>query len=132
MNDTTNMGRILAVNTQLTETDFAFGEVTFNAYIFTSDSGAGSAGTDRGCYFNLDQFIAEALGTRLGRAVNHYCTVGTVPRSRTASKPRSSPPAIRLHGADRRCHIMTYNDLVDTMHLSILPIAKRPLPMDVC
>ena len=66
VNDTTNMGRILGVNTQVTETDLVFGQVTFNAYIFTSDSILVPLALIEDSYFNLDTYIAKALGMRLG------------------------------------------------------------------
>src|ERR1035438_4444611 len=37
INDTANRGRIIGQNVQVTETDLAFGQVTFGAYIGTSD-----------------------------------------------------------------------------------------------
>ena len=117
VNDTTNMGRILAVNTQLTETDFAFGEVTFNAYIFTSDSVLVPLALIEDSYFNLDQFIAQALGTRLGRAVNHYCTVGTGTAQPNGIQTAVIASGNTIQGATGDATSMTYNDLVDTMHL---------------
>lgn len=78
VNDTTNKGRILGVNSQLTETDFVFGQpVTFNAWIFTSDSVLLPLALIEDSYFNLDEYIAQALGTRLGRSINQFCTTGT-------------------------------------------------------
>jgi HK97 family phage major capsid protein len=117
VNDTTNMGRILAINTQLTETDLVFGEVTFNAYIFTSDSVLVPLALIEDSYFNLDQYIAEALGTRLGRAVNHYCTVGSGTAQPNGIQTAVIAAGNTVQGATGDATSVKYADLVDTLHL---------------
>jgi HK97 family phage major capsid protein len=77
VNDTANMGRILGVNTQVTETDIAFNQVTFNAYIGTSDLVLIPLALIEDAYFDMDALTARLLGTRLGRLYNNKCTVGS-------------------------------------------------------
>jgi HK97 family phage major capsid protein len=77
INDTTNKGRIIGQNVQVTETDFTFGQVTFNAYIGSSDLVLIPLALMQDSYFDLDALTARLLGTRLGRLYNWKCTVGT-------------------------------------------------------
>jgi HK97 family phage major capsid protein len=77
INDTANKGRIIGQNTQVTETDLAFGQVTFNAYIGSSDLVLVPLALMEDSYFDLDALVARLLGTRLGRLYNNKCTVGT-------------------------------------------------------
>lgn len=77
INDTTNKGRIIGQNVQVTETDFVFGQETFNAYIGSSDLVLIPLALMEDSYFNLDALTARLLGTRLGRLYNNKCTVGT-------------------------------------------------------
>lgn len=76
-NDTANMGRILGINTQVTETDVTFGQVMFGAYVGCSDSVLVPIQLMQDAYFNLDDVLAKLLGTRLGRLMNNKLTVGS-------------------------------------------------------
>jgi HK97 family phage major capsid protein len=77
VNDTANKGRILGVNTQVTETDIVFNQVTFNAYIGSSDLVLIPLALIEDAYFDMDALTARLLGTRLGRLYNNKCTVGS-------------------------------------------------------
>jgi HK97 family phage major capsid protein len=77
MNDTANRGRIIGQNTQLVETDITFGQVTFGAYIGSSDIVLIPLAMMQDSFFDLDALVARLLGTRLGRLYNWKCTVGT-------------------------------------------------------
>ncbi len=117
VNDTTNKGRILAINTQATETDLTFGQVTFNAWIFTSDSILVPIALIQDSYFDLDQYIAEVLGTRLGRLLNYYLTIGS-----GSSQPDGIQTAViaagnTTQGTTGETTSFSYTDLVDTLHL---------------
>jgi HK97 family phage major capsid protein len=125
-NDTANKGRILAVNTQVTETDLVFGQVTFNAYIFTSDSILVPLALIEDSYFNLDQHIAKVLGTRLGRLVNNMMTVGTGTNQPTGVQTAAVAAGNTTQGATGDATSCTYDDLVDTLHL--VDPAYRALP----
>lgn len=75
--DTANKGRIVGQNVQVTETDPVFGQVTFNAYIFSSDITLIPRALLEDSYFDLDALLARMLGTRIGRLLNNKCTVGS-------------------------------------------------------
>lgn len=77
INDTTNKGRIIGQDVQVTETDFVFGQVTFNAYIGSSDLVLIPLALMDDSYFDMDALTARLLGIRLGRLLNNQCTVGT-------------------------------------------------------
>ena len=75
--DTANKGRIIGQNVQLSETDPTFGQVTFNAYIFSSDITLIPRALIEDSYFDLDSLLARMLGTRIGRLLNQTCTTGS-------------------------------------------------------
>jgi HK97 family phage major capsid protein len=117
VNDTTNKGRLLAINTQLTETDFTFGQVTFNAYIFTSDSVLVPLALMQDSYFNLDAYIAKALGTRLGRSLNQYCTTGSGSAQPDGIQTAVIAQGNTTQGTTGETTSIIYADLVNTLHL---------------
>jgi len=125
-NDTANKGRILGVNTQVTETDLVFGQVTFNAYIFTSDSILVPLALIEDSYFNLDQHIAKVLGTRLGRLLNNQMTVGTGSSAPNGIQTAAIAAGNTVQGATGDATSLTYTDLVDTLHL--VDPAYRAMP----
>ena len=76
VNDTSNMGRILTINTQVTETDEVFGQVMFGAFTGTSDIVLVPIQLLQDSYFDLNKELAKLLGIRLGRLFNNKLTVG--------------------------------------------------------
>jgi HK97 family phage major capsid protein len=125
-NDTTNMGRILGVNTQVTETDITFGQVTFGSFIFTSDSVLVPLALIEDSYFNLDSFIAKALGTRLGRLFNKKMTVGAGTTEPNGIQTAVIAAGNTVQGATGDATSIKYVDLVDVLH-AVDP-AYRNLP----
>jgi len=116
LNDTSNKGRIIGQNVQVTETDMAFGQVTFNAYIGSSDLVLIPLALIQDSFFDLDALTARLLGTRLGRLYNWKCTVGT-----GSSEPTGIVPAAVAAGsvytfATGETAAISYNDLVNTEH----------------
>jgi len=77
VNDTSNKGRLLAENTQVSTGAMTFGVVNFNAYKFSSDSVLVSEELLQDSAFDLGAFIGEALGVRLGRIQNEFFTTGS-------------------------------------------------------
>jgi HK97 family phage major capsid protein len=77
VNDTGNEGRLLAENTQITETDPAFGQLTWAAYKYTSDSVLVPVELLEDSAFNLAEELGNMLGERLGRITNRHFTTGT-------------------------------------------------------
>jgi HK97 family phage major capsid protein len=116
-NDTTNKGRILGINTQATETDLVFGQpITLNAYNASSDAILVPEALIQDSYFDLDTYIATALGIRLGRNLNYYATVGT-----GSSQPTGIVVAATAAGnvttfSTGGTTAITYANLVDIEH----------------
>jgi HK97 family phage major capsid protein len=114
INDTTNMGRVIGQNIQVTETDFVFNEVTFNAYILSSDLVLIPLSLMEDSYFPLDALAARLLGTRMGRLLNNLCTVGTGTAQPTGIV--TAAVAAGLTNALSAMATVTYADLVNMEH----------------
>jgi HK97 family phage major capsid protein len=117
VNDTTNKGRIIGQNMQVVETDLVFGQVTFNAYIGSSDLILIPLALMQDSYFDLDALVARLLGIRLGRLYNNKCTVGSGTNEPTGIVPAATTAGNILtltagHTAD-----IAYANLVDLEHL---------------
>lgn len=76
-NGTAQVGRILAENTALTQTDPVFGTTTLGAYMYSSDLVLVSYQLLQDSAFNVEEFLARNLGMRIGRIQNTHFTTGT-------------------------------------------------------
>lgn len=76
-NDTSNKGRILGENTQVTTTGVSFGSVKLGAYTFSSDLVLVSNELLQDSAINLDTLLAALLGERIGRKANEVFTTGS-------------------------------------------------------
>lgn len=76
-NGTAQVGRILSENTQLTQTDPAFGTATLNAYMYSSDLTLVPYQFLQDTNIDAGSFLARILGTRIGRIQNQHFTTGT-------------------------------------------------------
>ena len=126
-NDTTNRGRMLAINTQATETDVTFGQVTFNAFTGSSDLVLVPIQLMQDSFFDMDTFLARALGTRLGRLMNWKCTVGagggTEP---TGIQTAAIAAGNNIQGAVGSATGVGYKDLVNLYHAVDPAYRARP------
>ena len=77
MDDSANVGRILAENTQLTQTDVAFGTKTLKAYVYSSDLVLVSLQLMMDTAFDIEGDLKDALGERIGRIMNQHFTTGS-------------------------------------------------------
>jgi HK97 family phage major capsid protein len=116
VNDTTNKGRIIGQDVQVTETDFVFGQVTFNAYIGSSDLVLIPLALMEDSYFDMDALTARLLGIRLGRLLNNMCTIGT-----GSAQPTGIVTAAVAAGNTYQCPTgetasIAYSDLVNLEH----------------
>ena len=73
----THLGAIIGQNVQVSEVDLVFGQVTFNAYIGTSNAVLIPLALIDDSFFDMDALVARLLGIRLGRLFNWKCSVGT-------------------------------------------------------
>jgi len=77
MNDTGNVGRLLAENTQMTETDVVVGTATLGAYVYSSDLTRVSLQLANDSAFDVGTFVRAAHAERIGRITNQHFTTGT-------------------------------------------------------
>lgn len=77
MNDTTNVGRLLAENTQMTETDVVVGTKTLDAYVYSSDLTRVSLQLANDSGFDVGNLVRSAHAERIGRITNQHFTTGT-------------------------------------------------------
>lgn len=76
--DTSNVGRLLAENAQVTETDVSFGQKQLDAFTYSSDSVLVPLQLLQDSAFDMDkEVIQPAFGERIGRIVNTHLTTGT-------------------------------------------------------
>lgn len=77
VNDTSNKGRLLAINTVVTNTGLTYGAVVLGAYLFSSDSVLVPYQLAQDSAFDIDAHVRDMLAERLGRITNDYFTTGT-------------------------------------------------------
>ena len=76
VNDTSNTGRLLAINTAVTPTDVAFGQVELNAYKYSSDAVLVPSELLQDSAVPIGELLGDLLSERLGRITNNHLTVG--------------------------------------------------------
>lgn len=76
-NGTTTKGRILGINTQITNTDPAFGTVTLSAFKYSSDGVLVPVELIQDSGVPISDFLGRMLGERIGRILNEHFTTGT-------------------------------------------------------
>jgi HK97 family phage major capsid protein len=106
-------GSILSENSQISESAMTFGQLTVSSYMYTSGLVLVSNQLMQDSEFPLDQFIAQALGERLGRAQNAHWTTGT-----GSSQPYGvvAGAASGKAGATGQTTTVTYADIVDLVY----------------
>lgn len=77
VNDTANEGRILSEGSAATELDPSFGQVSLNAYTYTSDFVYVPNSLLLGSAFSLSSYLARWFGERFARITNRHATVGS-------------------------------------------------------
>ena len=76
-NDTSNVGAILAENTQVSEQDLTFGTASLDVYMYTSKLVRVSLQLLQDSALSIDDFLPRKLGERIGRIQNQHFTSGT-------------------------------------------------------
>lgn len=109
--DTSNEGALLAENTITVEKDTEFGQLVLGAYKFTSKKVLVSMELMQDSATDLAAFLGAALGERIGRIVNRYCTTGT-----GSSQPNGIVTAATSSGIALAAKTPTYAELVAIEH----------------
>lgn len=111
--DTSNKGRLLAINTPATQTGIVFGNITFDAYKYSSDAVLVPVELMQDSAFDMDTLVGSMLGERLGRILNEHFTIGT-----GTNQPNGVVTAATVGkaGATGTATSVTYDDIVDLVY----------------
>jgi HK97 family phage major capsid protein len=122
VDDTSNVGALVAENTTQTEQGVTFTSLVLNAYKYTSKYILVSVELLQDSAINIPEYIGGALGERIGRITNTHFTTGD-----GSSKPRGIVAAATLGkaAASGQTTSVTYADLVDLEH-SVGIAYRRP------
>lgn len=108
VDDTGNVGALLADNTQITDLDPTFGENQLDAYVFTSRQVRVPWALLQDEVFGLEAWLAKALGERIGRALAPYLISGT-----GTNQPQGLVNAAAVGVTAAGAAAITYDELVD-------------------
>jgi HK97 family phage major capsid protein len=108
VNDTGNTGALLAENTQDAEQDVTFGNLTLDAYKYTSKIVRVSVELMQDSAFNMGSTLGSLLGERLGRIQNTHATTGT-----GSSQPNGVVTAATLGKTAAATGAVTMDELLD-------------------
>ena len=112
MDDTAQVGALLAENAQAGTQDITFGNVNLNAYMYTSKIILVSLQILQDSAFNLEtEIINPAFGERLGRIVNQHLTTGT-----GTSQPNGIVTAASLGTTTAAVAAVTADELITFYH----------------
>ena len=109
--DTSNVGAILAENTQVSEQDVTLGTASLDAYMYTSKLVRVSYQLLQDSAFDFESWLARKLGERVGRILNQHFTTGTG----TAQPDGITAPAAAVTGTGSLASTggFSYDNLVD-------------------
>lgn len=110
VDDTANEGAILAENTQVSEQDVTFGTASLDSYMYTSKLVRVSFQLLNDNAFNLESWLAGALGRRIGRIHNRHFTVGA---GTTEPDGIVTSATVGKQGIVGQTTSVIYDDLVD-------------------
>lgn len=113
VNDTTQVGAILAENSTITAQDITFASVTLKAYMYTSKLIAVSLQLMQDSFLNIDNLIADLAGQRLGRIWNTHLTTGTGTAQPNGVVTASTSGKVGIAGQTTS---VIYDDLIDLVH----------------
>ena len=117
--DTTNKGELITELAQNSQQPFTFNQVTLKAYMFSSKISLVSFQLLQDSAINIDTFVGNMLGVRIGRILADYMTTGTgssqpegIQYVATSGKTAASPTAV------------TFLELLDLKH-SVDPAYRK-------
>lgn len=112
--DTGNMGAILAENAAAgTATDPVFGQKLLQAWKYTSKTVLVSLELLQDSAFDLETWMTQRLGERIGRIVNNHFTLGTGSSQPTGVVTAATAGKTGLTGQTTS---IIYDDLIDLIH----------------
>jgi HK97 family phage major capsid protein len=109
--DTANKGVIIGENTTSTELEMTFGQLVLDAWKYSSKYILASIEFLQDTSINANEFLGNALGTRIARITNDHFTTGT------GSQPNGIVTAATSSGITTAANgTITYDNLVDLVH----------------
>lgn len=111
VDDTSNVGELLGINTAAAEQDFTFGQVTFVAYKYSSKMVKVPIELLQDSAFDLNEFLSRALATRIGRITNTHFTTGD-----NSGKPQGIVAGASSGVTAAAVAAVTYDELLDLVH----------------
>ncbi|XNY07062.1 phage major capsid protein [Sinorhizobium meliloti] len=111
MDDTSNEGSLIGENTQVTETEVAFGTKTLEAYKYTSGVVLVSAELLQDSAIDVEGTVRSAMAERIGRIGNRHLTVGT-----GSSQPNGIVTAATAVTGVAAAAAITFDNLIDLFH----------------
>jgi HK97 family phage major capsid protein len=111
LDDTTNKGRLLAINTAITNTAYAVGQVVLKAFKWSSDSILVPSELMQDSAFNMDSLLADLLGERIGRIKADYYSTGT-----GSSQPEGVVAGSSLGVTAASATAITAGEIIDLYH----------------
>ncbi len=111
VDDTSNVGVILAENTQSAEQDATFGTKTLSAYAYSSKLIRVSFQLLNDAGFDVAGWVGEAVGKRIGRAQAAHFMTGT-----GSSQPQGLITGSTVGKTTSSSSAITYAELVDLVH----------------
>lgn len=110
MNDTGNVGALIAENAQVSTSEIAFGTKTIDAFKYTSGVTLISDELLQDAVIDIEQIVRDAMAERIGRIANTHLTTGD-----GASKPNGIVTAATAVNAADDVTI-TFDDLIELEH----------------
>ncbi|MDX0573828.1 phage major capsid protein [Sinorhizobium medicae] len=111
MDDTSNEGTLIGENTQVTESEVAFGTKTLEAYKYTSGVVLVSAELLQDSAIDVEGTVRSAMAERIGRIGNRHLTVGT-----GSSQPNGIVTAATAVSGVAAAAAITFDNLIDLFH----------------
>jgi len=111
MDDTSNEGSLIGENTQVTETEVAFGTKTLEAYKYTSGVVLVSAELLQDSAIDVEGTVRAAMAERIGRVGNRHLTVGD-----GSAKPNGIVTAATAVTGVAAAAALTFDDMIELFH----------------
>jgi HK97 family phage major capsid protein len=109
--DTSNAGAILGENVEIGEQDTTFSQWTIGSYTYTSKLIKISWQLLQDSAFNLEAYLAEIAGERLGRILNTHFTTGT-----GSGQPQGVVTGSTAGATATGSSVIGYDDLINLEH----------------
>lgn len=113
VDDTSNKGRLISINTQVTTSDVSFGQILLDAYKYSSDQVLVPIELMEDAAFDMDGLVTSILAERLGRITEEHYTTGD-----GSGKPKGIVNASTQgkQGTTGQTTSIIVDDLVDLYH----------------